>query len=86
MNSGIDQQCLSIKGRIVKARYFPRAMINDMYNFIKPLLKKPPIISSYILVPTMHQEAHQELFYIIFYHLKVLLKKSYLSRKFVYQT
>ena len=40
MISGIDQQCLSVKGRIVKVRSFPRATINDMYDYIKPLLKK----------------------------------------------
>ena len=42
MISGIDQQCLSVKGRIVKVRSFPEATINDMYDYIKPLLKKAP--------------------------------------------
>ena len=41
MISGIDQQGLSIKGRIVKVRSFPGATINDMYDYIKPLLKSP---------------------------------------------
>ena len=40
--SGIDQQHLSIKGTIVKVRYFRGATINDMCNYIKPLLKKVP--------------------------------------------
>ena len=40
--SGIDQQRLSITGRIVKVRSFPGATINDMYDVIKTLLKKPP--------------------------------------------
>ena len=40
--SGIDQQRLSVKGRIIKVRSFPRATINDMYDYIKPLLKKVP--------------------------------------------
>ena len=42
MISGIDQQRLSIKGRIVKVRSFPGATMNDMYDYIKPLLKKAP--------------------------------------------
>ena len=62
MISGIDQQHLSIKGRIVKVRYFRGETINDMYNYIKPLLKKSLIMSSYMLVLTAHQIAHQELF------------------------
>ena len=40
--SGIDQQHLSIKGTIVKVRYFRGATINEMCNYIKPLLKKVP--------------------------------------------
>ena len=46
---GIDQQHLSVKGRLVKVQSFPGATINDMYSYIKPLLKKPPIMSSYML-------------------------------------
>ena len=42
MISGIDQQRLSVKGRIVKVRSFPGATINDMYDYIRPLLKKAP--------------------------------------------
>ena len=57
---GIDQQHLSVKGRLVKVQSFPGATINDMYSYTKPLLKKPPIMSSYMLVPTTHQIAHQE--------------------------
>ena len=62
MISGIDQKRLSIKGRIVKIRSFPGETINDMYDYIKPLLKKPPLMSYYMLEPTTHQKAHQELF------------------------
>ena len=62
MISGIDQQLLSVKGRIIKVRSFPGSTINDKYDYIKPLLKKTPIVSSYMLVPTTHQIAHQELF------------------------
>ena len=40
--SGIDQQRLSVKGRIVKVRSFPVATINDIFDYIKPLLKKAP--------------------------------------------
>ena len=40
--SGIDQQRLSVKGRIVKVRSFPEATINDIFDYIKPLLKKSP--------------------------------------------
>ena len=61
MISGIDQQRLSVKGRTMYD--FSRGKtVNDMYDYIKPLLKKPPIMSSYMLVPTMHQTAYQELF------------------------
>ena len=42
MISGIDQQRLSVKERIVKVRSFPGATINDMYDYIRPLLKKAP--------------------------------------------
>ena len=62
MISGIDQQRLLVKGRIIKVRSFPGAAINDMYHYIKPLLKKAP--DNVILhdVPITHQIAHQELF------------------------
>ena len=42
MISGIDQQRLSVKGRIIKVRSFPGATINDMHDYVKPLLKKAP--------------------------------------------
>ena len=42
MTSGINQQRLSAKGRIAKARSFPGATINDMYDYIRRLLKKAP--------------------------------------------
>ena len=42
MISGIDQQRLSVKGRIIKVRSFPGSTINDKYDYIKPLLKKNP--------------------------------------------
>ena len=42
MISGIDQQRLSVKGRTVEVRSFPRATIYDMYDYIKPLFKKAP--------------------------------------------
>ena len=38
----IDQQRLSVKGRIVKVQSFPGATINNMYDYIKLLLKKAP--------------------------------------------
>ena len=44
MISGIDHKRLPIKGRIVKVRSFPGATINDMYDYIKPLVKKAPAI------------------------------------------
>ena len=62
MISGIDQQRLSIKGRIVKVRLFSGATINDMYDCINSLLTKAPKMLSYMLVPTWHQIVHQELF------------------------
>ena len=62
MISGIDEQRLSIKGKIVKVRLFSGATINDMYDCINPLVTKAPKMSSYMLVPTWHQIAHQELF------------------------
>ena len=42
MISGIDQERLSVKGWIVKIRAFPGATINDIYDYITPLLKKAP--------------------------------------------
>ena len=59
MVSGIDQQHLSIKGRIVKVRSFPWATI--CMTTLNLCLKEPLIMSSYMLVPTTHQIAHQVL-------------------------
>ena len=42
MISGIDQQFVSEKERIVKVRSFSRVAINDMYDYIKSLFKKSP--------------------------------------------
>ena len=57
--SGIDQQRLSVKGRIIKVRPFPRATINDTYDYIKPLLKKAP---DNLILNVGTNDAHQELF------------------------
>ena len=56
----IEQQRLSIEEIIVKLWSFRGAKINDMCDYIKPLLKKNPIMSSYMLLPTTHQIVHQE--------------------------
>ena len=37
MISGIDQQRLPVKGRIIKVESFPGATVNDIYDYIKPL-------------------------------------------------
>ena len=42
MISGIDQQRLSVKRRMVKVRSFPGATINDICDYIKSLLKEAP--------------------------------------------
>ena len=52
MFSGIDQQSLSVKGIIVQVRYFPGATTNDMYDYIKPLLKKVPDKKSLLHIGT----------------------------------
>ena len=55
MISGINQQSLSVKRRVIKVRSFSGGTIDYMYDYIKPLLKKLLIMSSYILVPTTYQ-------------------------------
>ena len=59
MISGIDQQRLSVKGRIIKVRPLPKATINDTYDYIKPLLKKAP---DNLILNVGTNDAHQELF------------------------
>ena len=62
MISGIDQQRLLIKGRIVKVRSFPGATINDMYDYIRPLLIKAPDNVILHAGTKTYQITHQELF------------------------
>ena len=42
MLPGIEERIISKRGRKVKAKNFPGATIDDMYDYIKPLLKKCP--------------------------------------------
>ena len=42
MLSGIDEKRISKRDRKVKVKNFPGATIDDMYDYIKPLLKKCP--------------------------------------------
>ena len=42
MISGIDETMISRKGRIVKVRPFSGATIEDMYDYLKPMLRKCP--------------------------------------------
>ena len=42
MFSGIEQRRVSKRDRKVKVKNFPGATIDDMYDYIKPLLKKCP--------------------------------------------
>ena len=37
-----DERIISRKGRVVKVRYFSGATIEDMYDYLKPILKKCP--------------------------------------------
>ena len=85
--SGIDQQRnLSIKERIVKVRSFPGATINNMYDYIKSLLKKA---SDNVILHVGTNDASNSASIAILDKMlssKVLLAKSYLSRKFVFET
>ena len=47
MISGIDEKRLSSKQN-VKGRFFPGVSIEDMYNYLEPLLKKVPGTIIYI--------------------------------------
>ena len=40
--TGVDERMISRKGRVVKVRYFSGATIEDMYDYLKPILKKCP--------------------------------------------
>ena len=42
MLPGIEEKKISKRERKVKVKNFPRATIDDMYDYIKPLLKKCP--------------------------------------------
>ena len=42
MLSGIDERRISIRDKNVKAKNFPGAAIDVMYDYIKPLFKKRP--------------------------------------------
>ena len=42
MLSGIEERRIAKRNRKVKAKIFSGATINDMYDYIKPLLKKCP--------------------------------------------
>ena len=42
MLSGIEERRISKRDRKVKVKNFPGATIDDMYDYIKPLLKKFP--------------------------------------------
>ena len=44
MLSSIDERKSSKRGRKVKVKNFPGATIDDMYDYIKPLLKNALII------------------------------------------
>ena len=42
MITGVDETMISTKGRVVKVRSFSGAKIEDMYGYLKPVLKKCP--------------------------------------------
>ena len=42
MLSGIEERRISKRDRKVKVKNFPEATIDDMYDYIKPPLKKCP--------------------------------------------
>ena len=42
MLSGIDERRISKRDRKIKVKNFPGATISDIYDYIKPLLKKCP--------------------------------------------
>ena len=42
MIAGVNETMISRKGRVVKVRPFSGATIEDMYDYLKPILKKRP--------------------------------------------
>ena len=42
MITGVDETTISRKGRVVKVRSFSGATIEDIYDYLKPILKKCP--------------------------------------------
>ena len=75
MFSGIEERRISKRDRLVKVKYFPGATINDMYDYIKPLLKKHPV---YILHAGNTNTVNEAF--------KVVLSKLLNQNKFVEKT
>ena len=86
MISGIDQQLLSVKWRIIKVRSFPGSTINDKYDYIKLLLKKNP--DSVILHVGTNDAPNSTSRTILdnMLSLKSFIEKTLPRRKYVYQT
>ena len=86
MISGIDQQRLSVKGRIIKVRSFPGSTINDKYDYIKPLFKKNP--DSVILHVGTNDAPNSTSRTILdnMLSLKSFIEKTLPRRKYVHQT
>ena len=86
MISGIDQQLLSVKERIIKVRSFPGSTINDKYDYIKLLLKKNP--DSVILNVGTNDAPNSTSRTILdnMLSLKSFIEKTLPRRKYVYQT
>ena len=86
MISGIDQQRLSVRGRIIKIRSFTGATINDMHGYIKPLLKKSP--DNVILHVGTNDVPNSTSRTILdnMLSLKSFIEKTLPRRKYVYQT
>ena len=49
-----DRRLVS-QNRLVKVRKFPKATVADMYNHLKPILKRHPEFLIWILAPVTHQ-------------------------------
>ena len=62
MITGVDETMIFKKGRVVKVRSFAGATIEDMYDYLKPILKKCP--DNIIL----HVGTNNKLFLTNFYH------------------
>ena len=75
MLAGIEKKCIS-KNRSVKVRIFPCATTRNMYDYLKPLLKKNPDSITCMVEPIICWMKHLVISWMKYYPCKTLLKNA----------